>query len=161
MSPSASSQAAAWSAAVNGLRGRLVVDAPAVAASGKFRVDVELENVGSGPVALQGSNPHAYAATLRGAGGAELPPSFQRGDVLATVQLDQLGPGTQRRFTLSIESTDGAASAQLDLTLGAWKLPPGTYQLAATFSSTGFSGAPAGAWQGQLVLPPVALVVKP
>jgi hypothetical protein len=161
MSASVSSNTSAWSPAVSGLRGRLIAEPASVVINGHFLVDIELENVGTAPLEVQGANAQVCLLSVRNAAGAAVPPTFQRGEVLTLTAVDVLPPLMARRFRISILADDGAADAQLDVTTSAWKLPAGQYQLSGRYSSARFSAASPSAWQGELEIPAVKVVVTP
>lgn len=138
-----------WSTPVAGLRGRLVTDS-AVSSGEPFAIDLELENLGAGPVRVIVGDPFAVTASLEAAGGHAVEPTGSRLDILSAPETAELAPGGRLRRPITGRHEDVAAS--LDLTTAFWKLAPGRYRLLVRWRSD----AP-GAWAGELVLSPLEL----
>ncbi|NQT38692.1 MAG: biotin/lipoyl-binding protein, partial [Planctomycetes bacterium] len=157
---------AQWSKPALGLMGRLVVAAPRITTSEQFDLSLELRNnhFGGGPwLAVQEGNPFLFEVSVTDAGGKAVKPTMTRRDVLYSPKWQVIRPFPDERLSIpvSIRSVDGAKGSHLDTTTSIWKLSPGVYKIAATFTSPKeirYKGE-ATPWTGKLELPPVEVEV--
>jgi len=150
-----------------GLVGRLIVAKPKISRPLQLQVGLELRSIhyGGGPwMAVQSGNPFLFEMQVTDASGAPVPPTMQRVDVLYSSKWLIIRPWDRPVIPLTIESLDGAKGSHLDTTTRIWKLPPGKYRLAGTFSAPHegrYEGKEATPWNGTLELPSVQVEILP
>ncbi len=155
-----------WSKPAIGLNGRLVVARPRITTSEQFDLSLELRNhhYGGGPwLAVQSGNPFLFNVSVTDANGKTVKPTMQRVDVMYSPKWKVIRPFPDERLTIpvSIRSIDGAKGSHLDTTTDIWKLPPGKYKIAATFTSpkeVRYKGE-ATPWTGKLELSPIEVEI--
>ena len=153
--------AISWSQADRNLRGRLVAAPAALPPRTAFSIEIELENLGSQAVLVETGNPLAFEPLLRQRNGTIVPATAQRLDILASPVWQRAEPTRTVRFPITASSTD--PHFQLDLTVSAWTLSPGRYELSGRWkvalSREAAPHEPAQRWNAELDLPAIALEI--
>jgi hypothetical protein len=155
-----------WSAAVNGLKGRLVVTRPKISPSERFHINLQLKNCnkGGGPwLAVQAGNPFLFEIQITNADGKPVQPTSGRVDVFYSPSWKVIRPSLgELSIPVTISDTNWSKGAHLDTTTKIWQLAKGKYRISATYSSPkniGYEDKDSVPWTGKLNLVPIEVEI--
>ena len=162
--PAAPRPAGGWSAPTAGLAGRLRVEFEDLRPGLRHAVYLELRNHGFIPVAVV-NQPQTQAALLNAMGQPVSPSQLALSGPIPEPQWALIPRDAYIGFRIDMHALGLPPADQgvILLAVGSqsWTLEPGVYKLRVTALFTRDERGPTEQWRGELVLPPVEIVVTP